>query len=65
MSIKAIFVDFYGTIVYEDGDVVKNITEIICKSGKIILQMLLNFGGMILKKNVSILMVSYLKHKGF
>ena len=34
MSIKAIFVDFYGTIVYEDGDVIKNITKIICKSGQ-------------------------------
>lgn len=34
MGIKAIFVDFYGTIVYEDGEVIKKITEIICKSGQ-------------------------------
>ena len=31
MSIKAFFVDFYGTIVHEDGEVIKKITDIICK----------------------------------
>lgn len=31
--IKAFFVDFYGTIVHEDGEVIKRITEIISKTG--------------------------------
>ncbi len=35
MSIKAFFVDFYGTIVHEDGEVIKKITDIICKSGRV------------------------------
>ena len=35
MSIKAFFVDFYGTIVHEDGEVIKNITKIICDTGKV------------------------------
>ena len=34
MSIKAFFVDFYGTIVHEDGEVIKSITKIICATGK-------------------------------
>ncbi|MBR4914927.1 MAG: HAD family hydrolase [Clostridiales bacterium] len=34
MSIKAFFVDFYGTVVHEDGEVIKKITEIIFKTGK-------------------------------
>lgn len=34
MSVKAFFVDFYGTIVHEDGEVIKKITDIICKTGK-------------------------------
>lgn len=34
MSIKAFFVDFYGTVVHEDGEVIKKITEIIIKTGK-------------------------------
>ena len=34
MSVKALFVDFYGTIVHEDGEVIKKITDIICKTGK-------------------------------
>ena len=29
--IKAFFVDFYGTLVHEDGEVIKKITDIICK----------------------------------
>ena len=33
--IKAFFVDFYGTIVHEDGEVIKKITEIICATGKV------------------------------
>ncbi len=32
--IKAFFVDFYGTIVHEDGEVIKKITEIISATGK-------------------------------
>ncbi len=35
MSIKSIFVDFYGTIVHEDGEVIKKITDIICKTGRV------------------------------
>ncbi len=35
MSIKAFFVDFYGTIVHEDGEVSKKITDIICKTGRV------------------------------
>ena len=31
--IKAIFVDFYGTIVYEDGESVSRISDIIYKTG--------------------------------
>lgn len=34
MSIKAFFVDFYGTIVHEDGEVIKKITDIIQKTGE-------------------------------
>jgi YjjG family noncanonical pyrimidine nucleotidase len=32
---KAFFVDFYGTIVHEDGEVIKKITKIICETGKV------------------------------
>lgn len=32
--IKAFFLDFYGTIVHEDGEVVKKITQIIAETGK-------------------------------
>ena len=35
MSIKAFFVDFYGSIVHEDGEVIKKITKIICDTGKV------------------------------
>ena len=35
MSIKAFFVDFYGTIVHEDGEVIKKITKIIMDTGKV------------------------------
>ena len=35
MSIKAFFVDFYGTVVHEDGEVIKKITDIICKTGRV------------------------------
>ena len=35
MSIKAFFADFYGTIVHEDGEVIKKITKIICETGKV------------------------------
>lgn len=33
--IKAFFVDFYGTIVHEDGEVIKKITQIIYDTGKV------------------------------
>ncbi|SDJ44220.1 putative hydrolase of the HAD superfamily [Lachnospiraceae bacterium G41] len=33
--IKAFFVDFYGTIVHEDGEVIKEISKIICDTGKV------------------------------
>ena len=32
-KIKALFVDFYGTIVHEDGEVIKKITDIIQNTG--------------------------------
>lgn len=32
-KIKALFADFYGTIVHEDGEVIKKITDIIRKTG--------------------------------
>ena len=32
--IKAFFVDFYGTVVHEDGEIIKKITEIIYDTGK-------------------------------
>ena len=31
--IKAFFVDFYGTVVHEDGEVIKKITQIILNTG--------------------------------
>lgn len=31
--IKAFFVDFYGTVVHEDGEIIKKITQIICDTG--------------------------------
>ena len=33
MSIKAFFTDFYGTIVHEDGEIIKQITKIITDTG--------------------------------
>ena len=33
--IKAFFVDFYGTVVHEDGEIIKKITEIIYNTGKV------------------------------
>lgn len=32
--IKAIFIDFYGTVVYEDGEVIKRIVQEIIRTGK-------------------------------
>lgn len=32
--VKAFFLDFYGTIVHEDGEVIKKITQIILETGK-------------------------------
>lgn len=31
--IKAIFIDFYGTIVFEDGEIISKISDMIYKSG--------------------------------
>lgn len=33
--IKAIFIDFYGTVVHEDGEVIKKVSEEIFKTGKV------------------------------
>ena len=33
--IKAFFLDFYGTVVHEDGEVIKKITDIIYRTGKV------------------------------
>ena len=33
--IKAFFVDFYGTVVHEDGEVIKKITQIIFDTGSV------------------------------
>ena len=33
--IKAFFIDFYGTVVYEDGEIIKKITQIIYNTGKV------------------------------
>ena len=33
--VKAFFVDFYGTVVHEDGEIIKKITQIICDSGTV------------------------------
>ncbi|MCH5260537.1 MAG: HAD family hydrolase [Lachnospiraceae bacterium] len=33
--IKAFFVDFYGTVVHEDGEIIKKITEIIYDTGRV------------------------------
>ena len=33
--IKAVFLDFYGTVVHEDGEVIKKITDIIFETGNV------------------------------
>lgn len=33
--IKAFFLDFYGTVVHEDGEIIKKITQIIYDTGKV------------------------------
>lgn len=33
--IKAVFLDFYGTVVHEDGEVIKQITNVIMESGSV------------------------------
>ena len=35
MMIKAFFLDFYGTVVHEDGEAIKKITDIIYRTGKV------------------------------
>lgn len=32
---KAVFLDFYGTVVHEDGEVIREITQIIMETGKV------------------------------
>lgn len=32
--IKAFFLDFYGTVVHEDGEIIEKITQIIYETGK-------------------------------
>jgi HAD-superfamily hydrolase, subfamily IA, variant 1 len=34
--IKAFFIDFYGTVVHEDGEVIKRITQEIVNTGSVI-----------------------------
>lgn len=31
--VKAVFLDFYGTLVHEDGEVIKQVTQIIFDTG--------------------------------
>lgn len=31
--VKAVFLDFYGTVVHEDGEIIKKITDIIMETG--------------------------------
>ena len=33
--IKAFFLDFYGTVVHEDGEIIKKITQIIYDTGEV------------------------------
>ena len=33
--VKAVFLDFYGTVVHEDDEVIKKITKIIAETGKV------------------------------
>lgn len=33
--VKAVFLDFYGTVVHEDGEVIRQITDIICDTGQV------------------------------
>lgn len=33
--IKAFFVDFYGTLVHEDGEVIKKIVDVVCRTGRV------------------------------
>lgn len=34
--VKAVFLDFYGTVVHEDGEVIRRITDIICDTGDVV-----------------------------
>ncbi len=33
--VKAVFIDFYGTVVHEDGEVIKNISQEIFDTGTV------------------------------
>ena len=35
MVVKAVFLDFYGTVVHEDGEVIKEINQIIMETGRV------------------------------
>ena len=57
--IKAFFVDFYGTAVHEDGEVIKQITQIIFDTGK---ERSVLSGGMTFKACFLNLMENDLRH---
>lgn len=62
--IKAFFLDFYGTVVYEDGEIVKKISQLIYETGKADSPSEIDsFGGMIFKTYFLILMEIIFKHK--
>ena len=33
--LKAVFIDFYGTLVHEDGDVIREISQVIFNTGNV------------------------------
>lgn len=62
--IKAFFLDFYGTVVHEDGEVVKKISQLIYETGKAESPSEVDsFGGRIFRIYLIIRMGIHLKHK--
>ena len=62
--IKALFVDFYGTVVHEDGAVIKVITQMIKDTGDgSDTSDIDSFGGMIFGRCFLTHMVTSLRHK--
>lgn len=62
--IKAFFLDFYGTVVHEDGEIIKKITQIIYDTGESENMSEIDaFCGMIFKICLQILMEIVLRHK--